>query len=201
MEDREKLALLLKVARWYYIDDLSQDEIAARLGQSRSSVSRLLKQARERRVVRFQVGHPLERAMALEKALVDRYDIQEARVCIPNLDQSSLDVVAEGAAEVMVDRTQDATVVSVSNGTTVSAVIARMPKVNRPDCCVVQMIGVLGKANRLADSPEVTRRLAETLDCDYRLMPAPPRRHRFTAGRRAAPRVTGGHGPRPRRAC
>jgi len=171
--EREHLELLLTVARWYYLDEVSQVEIAHRISFSRSSVSRLLTEARRRRIVRFEVGHPMERAMSLEAELVSRYGIKGARVAETSGTANAMSSVAAVAAELVVEVTADATVVTVSNGTTVSALVSELPRLHRRDTCIVQMIGALGKDNPLDDSPEVTRRMADSLGCDFRLMPAP----------------------------
>jgi len=52
----EELRLLVKVSRYYYEDGLNQDAITARMGLSRSKVSRLMAQAREVGVVQISVA-------------------------------------------------------------------------------------------------------------------------------------------------
>ncbi|MBW3084623.1 Transcriptional regulator LsrR [Austwickia sp. TVS 96-490-7B] len=171
--DREHLSLLTQVARWYYLDDLSQDAIAARVHLSRSRVSRLLTEARDRRIVRFVIGHPLERAMALEDALRERFGLREARVAEPAEGSSAMNAVAVAAADVVADAARNATVLATSAGTTLAAVVDELPQLALHDLCVVQMIGALSKDNPLTDSPDLTRRLAERLGGTYRLMPTP----------------------------
>jgi len=171
--EREHLELLLAVARWYYLDEVSQEDIAHRVQFSRSSVSRLLTEARRRRIVRFEVGHPMERAMSLEADLVSRYGIKDARVAEVLGSATAMNSVAAFAADLVAEVTVGATVVTVSNGTAVSAVVSELPRLHRRDTCIVQMIGALGKDNPLDDSPEITRRMAHSFDCDFRLMPAP----------------------------
>lgn len=171
--DREHIQLLLQVARWYYVEDASQAEIAARIGYSRSSVSRLLAEARAREVVRFQIGHPLERQMALERELVDRFGLTAARVAGVDPRLSALTSVARAGAEVLVDACRNATVLATSAGTTIDALVRELPFLSMRDLHVVQMIGALARSNPLSDSFEITRRLAERLGGDYRQMPAP----------------------------
>jgi len=78
-EDDGGHASLLAVARLYYEDDLSQQQIADRLGVSRSTVSRLLQLAREQGIVHIEIRPPtsvsqlsawLQGALKLRKAVV-----------------------------------------------------------------------------------------------------------------------------------
>lgn len=171
--DREHVQLLLTVARRYYLDDASQDEIAREIQFSRATVSRLLTEARRRRIVRFQIGHPLERVLALEQALVERFALNGARVADPAPGADPLTAVAECAAEYLAEATGPDSVIAVSNGSTISAVVAQFPRLHRRDTCVVQMIGTLAQGNPLSDSPDICRRLAESFGGTYRLLPAP----------------------------
>ncbi len=172
-EDREHLQLLLDVARLYYIDGCGQAEIAARISFSRPTVSRLLAEARERRVVRFVVGHPLEREMDLEERLQQRYGLRGARVVTPVQGLTALSSVAMAACQIIAEACRTAMVLAVSAGSTISAVVDELPTHVNRDLMVVQMIGMLSHANTLDDSPDIVRRVAERLGCSYRLMPAP----------------------------
>jgi DNA-binding transcriptional regulator LsrR (DeoR family) len=52
------LELLQKVARLYYIEDLKQESIARRLKISRYKVSRVLKKAKDKGMVKIEVSGP-----------------------------------------------------------------------------------------------------------------------------------------------
>src|SRR5512132_1385369 len=62
-------ALLAKAARLYFVDDRSQDDVAAILGTTRSNVSRMLKQARDLGIVEIRIVDPTGRDPELEAAL------------------------------------------------------------------------------------------------------------------------------------
>ena len=47
--------LIYNIAKYYYKDGLEQDEIARRIGISRSQVSRLLDKARRMGIVQFKI--------------------------------------------------------------------------------------------------------------------------------------------------
>ncbi len=173
VQEREHIELLLRVARAYYDEGAGQGEIAQQIGYSRSTVSRLLTEARARGVVRIRIAHPLERQMALEKALVERFGLRAARVAGPDPSVTPLTAVARAGAEVLVDACRGATVLAMSAGTTIDALVQELPILALRELHVVQMIGALSRSNPLVDSPEITRRIAERLGGDYRQMPAP----------------------------
>lgn len=171
-DDRAHLLLLLKVARRYYEDRASQQEVAAEIGYSRPTVSRLLDEARRRGIVRIQVGHPLERVLRVERALARRFGLTDARVIDPG-NRPTGAALAECAAQYVTDVTTPTSVIAISNGSTVSDVVDAFHPLHRPESWVVQMIGTLGRDNTLVDSPDLCRRLAQYFGGRYRIMPAP----------------------------
>src|SRR3954447_1114472 len=51
-------SMLYAVAKLYYLEDATQAEVAAQLGTSRATVSRLLSEARRQGIVKIQVTAP-----------------------------------------------------------------------------------------------------------------------------------------------
>jgi len=76
--DRDEL--LARVASLYYEDGQTQQEISLKLGYSRSSISRMLTEARQAGIVEIHVHHPLERNSALEQRLQVEFSLREVRV-------------------------------------------------------------------------------------------------------------------------
>ena len=60
VSDPDSRKLLYKIAKAYYDDGLTQQQIGARLGLSRIKVSRLLRAARAERVVQISIAPPQE---------------------------------------------------------------------------------------------------------------------------------------------
>jgi DNA-binding transcriptional regulator LsrR (DeoR family) len=77
-ENRDEL--LARVAGLYYEDGCTQEQISARLGYSRSAISRLLTEARRTGIVEIYVRRPLERVAGLEQRLLAEFALQEVRV-------------------------------------------------------------------------------------------------------------------------
>ena len=73
-------AALAEVARLYYVRELTQQQIAQRLGISRFKVLRLLEQARAEGVVRFEIDEPTPVDDELARKLEERYQLDQAIV-------------------------------------------------------------------------------------------------------------------------
>jgi DNA-binding transcriptional regulator LsrR (DeoR family) len=72
--------LLAQVGALYYLDGLTQAEIARQLCLSRPKVSRLLCAAREEGIVRIVVNPPMGLQAALESELEEGFELREVRV-------------------------------------------------------------------------------------------------------------------------
>jgi len=142
---------LAKAAYWYYIQDLSQKEVARRLGTSQSNVSRLMRAAREQGVVKFEIAYPIHRELDLEDALRSTYhDFGVRDVIVSQVfsdhdhsgnQQAGMLSVARSSAEWLQDNLLDGQTLGLFWGTTVKAMvdIARFDR--RIDAHVVQLAG------------------------------------------------------------
>ncbi|WP_243676960.1 sigma factor-like helix-turn-helix DNA-binding protein [Secundilactobacillus collinoides] len=70
--------LLAKVAYLYYVENETQAQIAKDLDIYRTTISRLLKQAREQRIVTIEINDFNATLFKLEAALKARFHIREA---------------------------------------------------------------------------------------------------------------------------
>src|SRR5258708_17734241 len=78
--DERQHDLLAMVASMYYDQDMTQNAIAEELGISRVKVYRLLKEAKEARIVEIVIDWPVKRDTQLEDALQDAFGLKEALV-------------------------------------------------------------------------------------------------------------------------
>ena len=69
--------LLVEVARMYYDQDLTQQEIADKIYVSRSRVSRLIKKAKALGIVEIIIKPSFENHHNLEKILRDRFSLKD----------------------------------------------------------------------------------------------------------------------------
>lgn len=76
----EKLELQAKIAWLYYIGNLTQQDIAKKLGMSRPTVQRFLNLAIESGVVQVKIDHTTTVCMDLAKRLKERFKLTECEI-------------------------------------------------------------------------------------------------------------------------
>ncbi|MCU0493379.1 MAG: sugar-binding transcriptional regulator [Chloroflexaceae bacterium] len=167
--------LLVLVASLYYEQDRNQQEIAEQLQISRSNISRLLREAKEKGFVEVKIRKPYHRDEALEASLMQRFGLVQALVLDSARDNASNPLPAVGrlAAHFIEEKLRPNDVLAISWGTGVHSAAVAIP--TRPDLHVdvVQMIGSVGAPNPEIDGPELARRLAEALGGRYFYLHAP----------------------------
>jgi DNA-binding transcriptional regulator LsrR (DeoR family) len=126
-------AEMAEVARLYYVRDLTQQDIADRLGVSRFKVVRLLEQARAEGVVRFEIDEPTSVDDGLSRALEERYDLETALV---------VDDVATAAATLLPRSLRAGDVLGGAWGETLAAIERRLAPPG-PGVPVVQACGAI----------------------------------------------------------
>lgn len=159
--------LLVTVATLYYEENQNQQQIADRLGISRSSISRMIKEARDRGIVEIYIHKPVYRDHKLEQQLIDRFGLRDAYVLQTGAGQSEEDLLTAvgGLAASHIDRVADqlapGSCIGVAWGTGVHAAVSRLRPNLEKRFNVVQMLGSVGAPNSQVDGPDLARIAAE----------------------------------------
>jgi deoxyribonucleoside regulator len=173
----DRLQLIAEIAKRYYIDGLSQDEIAKVVGLSRPSISRLLLDARELGIVEIRVYPPIPTVPQLEERLAKAFNLREVAVleCRNSSDDEVRHQLGRLAVTVL-DRTlQDGMILGLSWGTTVHSVVRELRPRRLPNVKVVQLIGGVGAPHATIDGPEQVRRAGEMFGAQHYYLNAPMR--------------------------
>jgi len=118
--------LVMKAAWLYYIDNLTQQQIAEKLGISRMKVVKHLNQAKAEGVVQFRINHDTENRINIEKALLEKYGLSDAFV-IPSCEQNDLnDSIAKAAAQYIEEKSNPGDYINIGYGDTVSKTIGHL---------------------------------------------------------------------------
>lgn len=167
--------LMVEAATLYYEEDLTQAEIGARLATSRSTVSRLLRDARAQGIVQITIHHPWARHSQLEARLRSEFSLRDARVLRAGHKppEQVLDGVGMLAARYLQETIGDGMVLGVSYGRSIAATIRHLTPPRPLDLVVVQLLGALGSDNPLIEGANLARNLAAKYGAAYRYLYAP----------------------------
>lgn len=110
----------------YYVDELTQSEIATTLSVSRATIVKLLQEARKRGAVTIRINHEAASRTRLSRALASKFKLTAAHV-IPNLPSAPLAArLGEAGARVLAQDLRSGDTVGVAWGRTVLAVAEKM---------------------------------------------------------------------------
>ncbi|WP_430868940.1 sugar-binding transcriptional regulator [Demequina aurantiaca] len=167
--------LMREAAGMYYLENDTMEAVARKLGQSRSSVSRLLKEARETGIVRIQV-RDVGTASDVAQELTRRFRVRThvVRVREPMGDAERLDRVARFAATALTDWFEDGMTLGVAWGTTVSSIITHLKEKPLAGATVVQLNGSVSPSTTgLAFGAEQMSAIARAFHADMMPFPVP----------------------------
>ena len=172
--------LLAEVASLYYEMELGQSEIGQRLGLSRVKVYRLLKKAKEARVVQITINWPIERDSSLEDALCRTFNLARALVLRsgpqdfgPKSDGMGLRRLGQMAARHLATILQDGMTLAVCLGRSSYEVINAFRPGAQSYVNVAQAMGSIPTAIPELDSAALARQLASKLGGQIQLLSSP----------------------------
>lgn len=171
--------LLSKVASLYYHQNYSQLEIANKLNLSRPKVSRLLKEARHRGIVRITVNYTDKNYVDLEVRLEEDFHLKEAIIVDIDPDsygENSLFLkrqMGAVAANYLQRTITKGDVIGVTWGTTLQEMVESLRPQQIEDLHIVQLLGGVGPPEAKAHAADLSRRLAHLFYGSLTLLPAP----------------------------
>ncbi len=174
--------LLVQLAWLYYVANLNQEEIAARLGVSRFKITRLLARARETGIVRISIDHATVATLERGEAIARRFGLIECIVTPPlglAKDDSGEGAAARravgiAAASFLTRRLDEAEqlVVGLAWGRTIAAMVDAMPTLRKSEARFVSLMGSLSRTAR-TNPFDCAQALAQRCGGEAYLLPAP----------------------------
>jgi DNA-binding transcriptional regulator LsrR (DeoR family) len=160
----------------YYLDNLSQDKISSNLRISKSAVSRLLKEGRDKDIVTFHIKDYENRLSSLESKIEQSFKLKEAVVVSDEeiISEGSIKKkVAKAAAMVLQRRIRENDTIAVSWGTTLAEVAKVLNPSYHLDVDIVPLLGGIDITGRDIHSNEIARRVSEAFKGKYYVLNAP----------------------------
>lgn len=164
---------LVRTARLYYQERLSQAEVAQRLGTSRSNVSRMLTAALEQGIVEIRIHDVSGRRHDLEARLEDTFGLRTARVAAVGQLATATDAVGSVAAQLLLEVLDEASTIAFSWGQTLQAVAWALETDHAYDVRFCQVAGGLRSLSNEVSGQELVREFASRTGGTYELLLAP----------------------------
>lgn len=161
---------ILKAAYLYYIKNVPQSEIADRMNISVTTVSRLIKKAKEEKIIEFVIRDPYIECMYLEEKLINTFGLKEV-IIAPNNFVSHVDdeeetvetikklVALEGARYLQRIITEE-DVLGITWGSTMYYLIHYLNPCQRVDATFVTLHGSIAFVEHELDVRTLTSRMA-----------------------------------------
>lgn len=166
--------LAVRVAWCYYALNMTQQEVASRLGITRVRVIRLLSEARRRGVVKISIESKLADNVELEHRLMKRFNLDFAEVVLGMTDdETELAEVLGAAACAGISRwLRNGMTLGVGWGVTLKAFAEAMPEIPLRDAAVVSLLGSLTRRSSIATF-EATTTISARLHAECFYLPGP----------------------------
>ncbi|MDH0747128.1 sugar-binding transcriptional regulator [Pseudomonas sp. GD03842] len=165
--------LNIRIAWYYYVNNMTQQQIADRLGITRVRVNKALATCRETGVVQIRINSPLASCIELEDRLQAHFGLERVTV-VPSPDDPStiFRVLGVGVAPSIEEYLQDGCTIAVGWGRTLRQAVRELQGRPLPNMKVVSLLGGLhyGSAN---NTVEIASSLATLFGGSYYYLAAP----------------------------
>lgn len=142
--NEERRRLLAKAAYFYYVEGQNQEEVAQALNVNRTTVSRMLLEAKTQGIVQFVIQDLNQEVIDLEREFKKRFQIEHFDLT-PSKETDSEAIknqkLAINAADFLLRYVQDQQVIGVSWGSTLSSVVEKMTSKKLVDSVIVPLVG------------------------------------------------------------
>jgi DNA-binding transcriptional regulator LsrR (DeoR family) len=164
---------MVRAAWLYYVEDLTQAQIARLMHVTRARVIALLAGARDAGLVRVHVEASASSQIALQQALTSRFGLRHA-VVVPSASQASQAsaLVAHAAGRFLSERLRDGMTIGIGWGATLHLALKAVEARAHERLAVVSLLGGTTHSRALTP-PAVARRLADMLHADCYQLTAP----------------------------
>lgn len=164
MNKIEKNKFLYKIARLYYVENLTQQKIADKLNISRTKVSRYLDRARKEKIVEIKINSPKEDYSKLEYEIEKKYKIKEC-IVVPTFEdrEEVLKEMALGIGRLFERTLGDGDYFGIGWGTSLKSIADYLSIERKIDVKVVPLIGGLGKVGTGVHTNSVAKTIADKL--------------------------------------
>lgn len=163
----------IKIARYYYMDNYTQTQIARKLSIPRQTINRVVQDLVEEGIVRFEIIGEKEYFADLESELEKKYDLRQAIIVDYDGSENMVNRLGEKGVNYLLSIMKPNMKLGLSWGRALGALATRLPQKNIKGILVVQLVGGSNNIDNSVKADEITRIVAEKLGGKPMLLYAP----------------------------
>lgn len=173
-DDPERRDLKIMVAKMYYIEGLSQEEIAQKIHMSRPTVSRMLNACIKEGLVQIRIDDVSSFGRELAQKLKEKYALNHA-IIVPQSHSLDTDKekVGQAAAAYIESILANGMLIGISWGTTIFNIVKNIKPNPFVKADVIQLVGGTGSKTNDTDANMMTLALSKALGGDSYILQAP----------------------------
>lgn len=174
MDNENRIETLVHVAKLYYEQNYSQDMIAKDTGLSRSYISKLLTEAKQRGIVKIEVIVPTHTETPMEKRIREMFNLKKVIIApkVPKINP--LEQVAKEAAKYIADIITDGSTIGLCWGETLyecSKALIDMPDLE--NVVTVQLCGGISNVRKNVYVSEISANFSKAFNGTPYIFPMP----------------------------
>lgn len=148
LDSRDKVQRIIDVARMYYLDNLTQNEIAKKLDISRPLVSKILNDAKELGIVTIQIKSPFTNQETILEKFKNIYKLKGA-VIVPQLSTTALtdQSILEAAKKYLKENFTEVTTLGLGWGNMLGPFIDKIEKEEKFLSLKGKVVPLIGNTN------------------------------------------------------
>jgi deoxyribonucleoside regulator len=165
----DRLELLADVAEMYYEEGKTQAEISGQFGITRSAISRILTEAKQKGIVEITIHRKLNFNYTLEQAICDRFPLKSAHIVSWNQssrEEALINRIGGAAAKVLDTYLEPNQIIGVAWGYTMASAIEQFAGKDIENIRIVQLVGVLGSTMHTYSGQSLVEQLARKVHGD-----------------------------------
>lgn len=169
--------ILIKVAELYYQKNMSQKKISEELGVSVSTVSRMLREAIEKGIVRVEIVDISERLVETERELREKFGLKEVIITETLADRNTELLnkqLGRRASELFRRLSRAGDVVGIGSGRTIAEMVESLAPSNPlPGLKLVPLLGGWGTEHVEYEPSGLVTSMGKRLECHFYHLLAP----------------------------
>lgn len=165
-------SILIRVAKSYYEQNMTQQEIANMLGTSRMSISRMLQKAREEGIADIRINYEGS-FIELEDEIKEKYKLREVLITPSDRGERLKQVLAEASASLLSRILKNNDIVAVGWGSTLTYIAQYIDKSSKASATFVPIVGGYGQISLEMHANQIASKLAKAFHGSAQYLHAP----------------------------